>query len=131
VPRVFVSCAAELEPAERVIADRWLDALAGLGLATVGLTREDYRVPPWGQLRSLVGSCQGAVVLGFRRSPTSWSQVEAGLAIMAGLPVLVAAEDGVAGGVFDPETRGEGVTGVGLHEFGEPALQAWLSAVRG
>ena len=56
----------------------------------------------------------------------------AGLGIMAGLPVLVAADDGVSGGVFEPEAWGEGVSGVGprVWEGEEPALQSWLAAVR-
>jgi hypothetical protein len=135
-PRVFVSRAAALGPAERAIAGRWSDALNELDLAPIALTREDYQVPPWTQLRALVSSCDGLVVLGFRARPTPWSHVEAGLAIMGGLPILVAAEDGLSEAVFEPQAWGQGVSGVSLHVWdgpeplADPALQGWLSSVR-
>jgi hypothetical protein len=135
VPRVFVSRAAVLGPAESGIAAQWSAALEGLGLAPVELTREEYLVPPWPQLRALVRSCQGVVVLGFRERPTPWSHVEAGLGIMAGLPVLVA-DEGAAEGVFSPDVWGDEVRGVSLGIWeraeprAEPALQDWLSSVR-
>lgn len=135
-PRVFVSRAGGLGPAERTIAARWSDALADVGLEPVALTREEYRVPPWSQLRTLVRSCEGLVVLGFASRPTPWNHLEAGLGIMAGLPVLAASEEGSSDAVFGPETWGEGVTGVSLsvwegsRPLAEPALRDWLSAVR-
>jgi hypothetical protein len=134
-PRVFVSCAAQLEPADQAAADRWAAALRGMDLVPVTLTREAYRVPPWEQLRALVRSCQGLVALGFARSPTPWNHVEAGLAIMAGLPVLVAAEEGRSDAVFGPEVWGEGVRGVRLRVWEEPepladpALRAWIADI--
>jgi hypothetical protein len=128
-----MSRAAGLAPDERAVVDRWWQALEGMGLAPVSLTREEYRVPPWDQLRAVVGSCQGLVVLGFPARTTPWSQVEAGLGIMGGLPVLVVAEASVSGGVFDPGVESEGVTRVGLDAWkeGESGLDAWLTAVRG
>lgn len=135
-PRVFVSRPAALRSDERALADRWYEALEELGLVPVALSPAEYRAPPWTQLRALVRSCRGLVVLGFRGSPTPWNHVEAGLGIMGGLPVLVASDDGVADGVFGPEVWGEEVRGVSLRVWdgseplAEPALQDWLSSVR-
>jgi hypothetical protein len=137
-PRVFVSRAAALSGPQQRIAGQWADALAGLGLEPVTLTRDEYAPTPWRQLRSLLGSCDGVVVLGFRTTegPTPWNQLEAGLGIMGGLPVLVAPEEGVADGAFSPDVWGEDVSGVSLRVWerseplAEPALQDWLSAVR-
>lgn len=39
--------------------------------------------------------------------PTPWDQIEATLAFKARLPVLVVANNGVAGGVFDRGVTGE------------------------
>jgi hypothetical protein len=134
--RVFLSRAAALAGPQQELARAWSDALAELGLTVVTLSRDEYQAPPWSQLRSLVGSCHGVVVLGFSARPTAWSDVEAGLGIMGGLPVLVAAEAGMPGAVFGPEVWGGQVTGVSVRvwERAEPlaeaALQDWLSAVR-
>jgi hypothetical protein len=129
---VFVSRPGDLEAAERAVAAEWSESLEELGLTPVELSRDEYRLPPGAQLCSRVESCQGLVVLGFRRTPTPWNQIEAGLGLMAGLPVLVAAEDGVSDGVFERAVWGDRVSGVGLRawEGNEPALQAWLEAVR-
>ena len=62
--------------------------------------------------------------------------MEAGLAIMGGLPILVAAEDGMSEAVFEAPAWGQGVSGVSLHVWdrpeplADPALQGWLSSVR-
>jgi len=138
-PRVFVSRAAELSGPQQSVTRQWADALAGLGLEPILLSREQYEPSPWPQLRALMSSCDGLVVLGFAveaGSLTPWNQLEAGLGLMRGLPVLVAPEEGAAEGVFSPDVWGDEVRGVslGIWERAEPlaenALQDWLSAVR-
>jgi hypothetical protein len=70
--------------------------------------------------------------------PTPWNFLEAGLAIMADLPVLVAGEEGLAPeGIFSHDVWGEGVHGVairiwagGMEAGADPALKAWTIAVR-
>jgi len=60
-----------------------------------------------------------------------WMQVEAGMAVATGLPVLVAADPSVREGVFDPEIHGDGVYGVGLGGpcFTGAAADLWHAAV--
>lgn len=74
-------------------------------------------------VRELLLQCQGVIVLGFRQVfiekgfgkfrtdkqtlmdgtylPTAWNQIEAGMAFMCDVPMLIICEDSVSGGVFD------------------------------
>jgi hypothetical protein len=88
------------------------------------LERADY--PNFGTLaevQRLMGDCAGAVIFGFKElevhdgvwrvgTPdekqvkemclsTSWNQIEAGMAITFGLPLLVICQRGLSGGIFD------------------------------
>jgi hypothetical protein len=99
----------------------WLESS---GLATVTLERDDYpATSALSELRRRISGCAGAIVFGFaeltisdglwrsgtseeakasgRALPTPWSQIEAGMAAMKTLPLLLIAEPEVAGGVFD------------------------------
>jgi hypothetical protein len=64
--------------------------------------------------------------------PTPWNDLEAGLAIMASIPVLVAAEEGIQEGVFSSDTWGGNVRGCRLSADLEPIpapVAAWAEAV--
>jgi len=154
-PRVFVSRPAVLSPQQGASCDSWLSALTELGLEPFGLARAVYDAAPWEQLRDAIRAADGALVLGFRqlevsdgewRSATSeaapparwwatpWNELEAGLAIMASIPVLVAAEEGIEEGVFASDVWGDGVYGFGftLGATLEPPpspVAAWAGAV--
>ena len=74
-------------------------------------------------VKELLSVCQGALVLGFTQVqvvegyskpatelqkaisneffPTPWNHIEAGMAFMQGLPLMIIREQGVSGGVFD------------------------------
>ena len=86
-----------------------------------------------GRLRA----AEGVVVFGFRHGGAAgavraspWTQIEAGLAIAADLPVLVLAEHGVGEGVFDPTTWGERVLGHPLTDLpSADVLDPFVSAV--
>ena len=74
-------------------------------------------------VRDLLNKCDGVIVLGFRQMliekgiskyqtskesiidysflPTAWNQIEAGMAFMCNVPILILCEDGVFSGVFD------------------------------
>jgi hypothetical protein len=94
------------------------------GMLPEMLERKDY--PEFGtiaEVQRLMAGCSGALVLGLREIEvrdglwragtadqqrlcgvtyaTPWSQIEAGMAVMRGLPVLILTEPGVEGGVFD------------------------------
>ena len=129
----------------RELNDRQID--------TFRLDRDDYAPVPWGQLRRAVMTADGAVVLGFRQLhvtlgewrpgtseartpaawyPTPWTQIEAGMAVMAEVPVLVVADAEVSDGVFAPDVWGGRVFGLpaGADETARrEVLDAWAAAV--
>jgi hypothetical protein len=154
---VFVSRASVLTQPQRELQQAWIEGLAGWDFAPVMLRREDYVPSPWGALRHSVATAHGAVILGFRQGrvekaqwrpgtqeerrldgwlATPWNQIEGGLALMAGLPVLVAPEEGVEEGVFAPdawtgEARGAPIdVWASRNPAAHPSLQAWALAVR-
>jgi hypothetical protein len=156
-PGVFVSRPALLTGSQQALDRAWSVGIATLGFAEIAIAREAYAPLPWEQLRGAIREADGALILGFRQLsvgaglwrtgtpdeasangwyPTPWNQLEAGLAIMAGLPVLVAPEEGVVDGVFSSDILGGSVHGVPIDIWAgddarrDPALQAWTIAVR-
>ena len=119
-PAVFLSRPSDLSPRQRVTYRSWCSALADRGLAFEILPRAEYTSDPWATLHDRLRTVQGMVVFGFRHrgEPRSspWMQVEAALAVAAGLPVLVLAERSVAEGVFDRSTWCDPVLGADLSE---------------
>jgi hypothetical protein len=125
------------------------------------LGRSDYPTElPLREVLLLARHCSGGVVLGFEQFhaatgiskrgtpdekavrsatlfPTPWNQLEAGILFGLQLPLLVFAEDGITGGVFD-----RGVTDVFIHRMPGPAMstsakkalsavfQKWQASVR-
>jgi hypothetical protein len=100
---------------------------------TVG--RSDHALQsPLGEVYQLARRCSGGLILGFRQAstksatlwtgtkaeqanvpahwPSAWNQLEAGMLYSLGMPMLVFAESGVNGGIFDP-----GVGNIFIHEF--------------
>jgi hypothetical protein len=158
---VFVSCPTSLNSAQEAGRRVVLRELDRHNLEPRALGRSDYPTElPLREVHLLAKHCSGGVVLGFEqfssvggtwkrgtaeerassdpvRLPSAWNQLEAGLLYSLGLPLLVFAEEDVAGGVFDP-----GVTDVFVHRMPTPdlklearrALQAvfqkWQASVR-
>ena len=125
------------------------------------LGRSDYPTElPLREVHLLAKHCSGGVILGFEqfvapsgvwkrgapgqkdaavavRFPTSWNHLEAGILFSLGLPLLVFAEEGITGGVFDP-----GVSDSFVHRMPPPeitaaarkglksAFQKWQGSVR-
>jgi hypothetical protein len=133
---VFVSCPTSLSDEQqrrRRVVQRELDRH---NLEARALGRSDYPTEcPLREVYSVAKHCSGGVVLGFGQLrapaaivkggtpaekrlrgpvvfPTPWNHLEAGVLFSLGLPLLVFAEDGVAGGIFDP-----GVTDVFVHRM--------------
>ena len=153
-PQVFVSRPAVLSREQKSSCHNWLRALTVLGFEAIALDRAAYDPVPWEQLRHTIRSADGALILGFRQlkvidgqwrpetdeaAPpahwwaTPWNEVEAGLAIMATIPVLVAAEEGIEEGVFSSDVWGSDVYGFSLGAELEPTpppVAAWAEAVR-
>ena len=130
--------------------------LAGLGLALVTIPRASYAPLPWHQLRDAVRLSNGAVILGFRQAvvergcrrpgtpeqesaagsyASAWNQIEAGLTVMAELPVLVVPEGDASDGVFSADVWRDGVYGTQMDAWTagrdalDPSLQDWAAAV--
>jgi hypothetical protein len=159
-PEVFVSRPTMLTRLQAQAHRRWLSDLSTLGFEAVSLERQNYAPVPWNQLRDAVGRADGVLVLGFRQMSveagswrpgtgeavsaagwyaTPWNQLEAGLAIVARVPVLVAAEAGIRDGVFSPDLWTEDVYGLAIEDrvsgpdaslsAARETFQAWARAV--
>ncbi|MDQ6915551.1 MAG: hypothetical protein M3155_07045 [Actinomycetota bacterium] len=156
-PRVFISRPNVLTNAQRALEREWSAGIESLGFVPSAITRDEYQDVPWDQLSSRIGAANGAVILGLRdmhveagvRRPatpeertaegwysTPWNHLEAGLAIMTQLPVLVAPEDGIADGIFASDVCTGVVRRVGIGVWREPGaterleLKDWAGAVR-
>lgn len=146
--QVFVSRPGLLSNVQSDSYRRWLGWATASGLTLRCLPRSAYERDPWHQLREILGSVDGALIFGFQQLQVSsgtwrrdtseerrghafwtspWTQVEAGMAIMVGVPVLILSDPGLEDGVLSPQTWTELVIGVPMD--GEPDLpevQAWL-----
>ncbi len=150
-PRVFVSRPGRSGEVDAAQIAAVCARLEREGFVPVMLPRSDYPVAgALAEAKRLIAGCAGAVILGFpdirvavgawrqgtaeeaavtdKSFPTPWSQVEAGMAIMAGLPVLVVADDGIGGGVFDPATSDHGLVRV-APDLSSQHLADWCASV--
>lgn len=158
-PRVFFSRPAHMRTAALEAAAQLQRQLAQLGrIELVELGRDDY--PRFGALaavRQRVGSCVGMVVLGVGELevsagmwragtseeralqgvqwPSAWTQIEAGIAIGMGLPLLLVAAAPLDCGIFAPDADGHAVFRLSAGaQAGDPAvhrvLDDWHAAVR-
>lgn len=156
--RVFLSRPAQMRAAGVAAVEQLRLQLARLGpVEFVELPRSDY--PSFGALaevRKHVTRCHGLVVLGLgeleiadatwragtpdeRRLqgaqwPSPWAQIEAGMGIALGLPVLLVAAPSLDTGIFAPDLDGHRLYRVGgVAEMATPAaaqtLQDWFAAV--
>jgi hypothetical protein len=140
---VFVSCPTSLSPEQDVKRSVVLRELARHNLEPRALGRSDYPTDlPLREVFLLAKHCSGGVILGFEqfsasagtwkrgspeqrkqatavRFPTSWNHLEAGILYALALPLLVFAEDGISGGVFDP-----GVSDVFVHKMPTQGMSA-------
>ena len=149
-PRVFLSEPSGLTNEQRRVSDQWHERLYGHGFDVEQLRNRDYQPDPWPQLRGHIHAAHGVLVLGFAqlrveagswRSGTNqqaavittwttpWLHVEAGIALAADLPVLVAPESGVGEGVFAPETWAGHLRGTPSASPNEGVIDEWASAV--
>jgi len=116
---------------------------SGLLPITLGVTHSANSVPSVAVQDSL-SKCRGAIILGLRQIhiadgiekkgsksarilkdeylPTAWNQIEAGMALMRGIPVMLIAESGVKVGVFE-----SGATDRFVHRASSLS-KAWLDS---
>lgn len=155
---VFVSKPGYLSYQYQQKIDALLDKLEEEGIHPISLERADYQnFGALGELRRVVSGCFGMIIFGFPdllvekgswRSgtpeekaieslavPTSWCQIEGGMATMLGIPVLVISESIVNDGVFESALSGPGMYHLSMDEDlnGSAFLNAfsnWCSDVR-
>lgn len=132
---VFVSMPNRLSPAQAALYSGVEKSLQQMRLEPRTVGRSDCpRQSPLGEVYQLARRCSGGLILGFRQAsandtvlfpdsewrrtgvethwPSAWNQLEAGILYSLGVPLLVFAESGVAGGIFD-----RGVGNLFIHEF--------------
>ncbi len=144
---VFVSCPTGLSDVQEAGRKVILRELDRANLEPRALGRSDYPTElPLREVLLLARHCSGGVILGFEQFqadtgiskrgttaekvvrspmlfPTPWNHLEAGILFGLQLPLLVFAEDGIAGGVFD-----RGVTDVFIHRMPAPSMSASAKA---
>jgi hypothetical protein len=121
---VFVSKPNALNPEQERFWARLRDILLERGLAPRTLGETDYpNSAPIAAVRRVLEDCDGAIILGMTQLrvadgllkagspseqtaantlwPTAWNHIEAAMAFMRDLPLLIVRERGVGGGVFD------------------------------
>jgi hypothetical protein len=123
-PRVFLSKPGTLDERQRQLIDQVRRMIDEQELTCDTIERSEY--PKFGviaEVRRLMGGCSGAVIFGLSqldvregtwrsntpeearvagvKLPTPWNQIEAGMAAMRNLPVLLVCQPGVTGGILD------------------------------
>jgi Pentapeptide repeats (8 copies) len=124
--RVFVSKPGCLDYRQEKFVGSVCSWLEAEGMVPEALERPDYPVSgALGEVQRVMSGCVGAVVCGFRAlevrdgvwragtadeqhvtgqvHATPWCQIEAGMAVMIGLPLLVVAEPDLSAGICDPK----------------------------
>ncbi|MED3882809.1 hypothetical protein [Priestia megaterium] len=140
---VFVSRPNNLNKDQEQIMLRIEQLLEGRGMRARTIGKTDFpNVSPMRAVEQLMRQCSGAVILGFPQTliqkgiskpgtdnernigdvllPTPWNHIEASMAYMLDLPLLVIRNQGIEGGIFDI-----GTTGHFIHTF-HLEKQEWI-----
>jgi hypothetical protein len=149
-PRVFLCEPSGLAGPQRLVSDDWHERLFGLGFDVEQLRDADYKPDPWPGLMTRMRAAHGVVVLGFRQLYVSagswrlgaefetetagtwsspWLQIEVGLAVAEGLPLLVVPEPGVREGAFAPETWTNALFGTSMAAPDDGVVDSWARSV--
>lgn len=123
---VFLSAPTMINGRQQDVYDYVTRALEEENLQPRALGRSDFpQSDPTTEVYYLARACYGGIILGFAQLettgailkrgtpvekaldqpvviPTPWNHIEAGILLALRKPILVFAETGVAGGVFDP-----------------------------
>ena len=149
-PRVFLCEPSGLTVSQRARSDQWHERLFGFGFDVDQLRPAEYEADLWPRLKARMDVAHGVVVLGFRQLvigagswrrctehetdvagtwTSPWLHTEVGLAIAAGLPLLIAPESGVEEGVFASETWTDSLCGTSIEAPDADIVAAWAGSV--
>jgi hypothetical protein len=133
---VFVSLPSKLNPRQGAVHASVEKSLTRLRLISKTVGRSDRPLKsPIGEVYQLARRCAGGLIIGFRQIavpsctfwpdtewteqgspnshfPTPWNQLEAGMLYSLGVPMLIFAEKGVTGGIFE-----KGMSNFFIHPF--------------
>jgi hypothetical protein len=121
--RVFLSKPGLLDDEQRQFIDSIISMLDKQNFVSEVLERSEYpKSGTLAEVRRLIGGCNGIIIFGFHQlnvqngtwrpgtveeTPitdmylsTPWNQIEAGMAVMRGLPILLVCPPAVADGIF-------------------------------
>jgi hypothetical protein len=122
---IFLSAPTMINADQQVVYDFVCDALGEENLQPRALGRSDFpQSDPTTEVYYMMRACYGGIILGFTQIeatsgtikpgtsaakeisqpvnlPTPWNQIEAGIMLAMRKPILVFAQEGVSGGVFD------------------------------
>lgn len=146
IRNIFVSKPNALNPTQTLFCVELTKHMKSRGLQPRTLGETDFpNNTPIQAVKDVLSVCQGALILGFKQIhivrgyerpgtekerkianeflPTSWNQLEAGMAYMQDVPLMIIREPGVSGGVFDV-----GITDRYVHQA--ELSTEWLSSER-
>jgi pentapeptide repeat protein len=156
-PKVFISKPGTLTVPQQGLVREVTGILAEENIDSATVERRDYpSVGAISEVRRVLIGCSGALIIGFRQLevtkgtwrsgteevksiedvalPTTWNHVEAGMAAMAGLPMLFLVERGVIGGLFELGDVGHAVTNLDLLKPNRDeirrSIEVWAHSVR-
>lgn len=122
--KVFFSMPGSMSKSDELLTKEYMNILERLGYDVIYYTRDHY--PKFGQLnkvRMSIESADAMIAFGLRQinikngmnrantseefkiadswMPTPWNEIEVGMGIMAGLPILLVKDNEINSGVFD------------------------------
>jgi hypothetical protein len=142
--QIFVSRPTDIARSQQAFCSALERVLASRDLVPRTVGSSDFTSQaPLKKILQLMDECDGACILGLVQAradtavfkpgtkrerteqdvlfPSPWNHLEAGMALVRGLPLLVIREDGVLGGIFDRDLGAAFV-----HELPARAKERWL-----
>lgn len=157
---VFLSAPSTLNAAQQSVYDAVLRCLDDEGFQPRALGRSDFaKKDPVTEVYVVARACFGGVIMGFSQIefeggvskrgspaekavsrtqiPTPWNQLEAGILIALGQPIVIFAESEVSGGIFDDGAHSSELQRFACDHFGDDdraqmkqRIRHWSAAVR-
>lgn len=156
-PKIFISMPGILTALQEELVQEIKKILEKEKIDVTTVSRKDYpNVGAISEVRRVINECSGTLIIGFRQLevikgtwrkgteeassvedialPTTWNHVEAGMAAMVGLPMLILVERGVGEGLFEFGDIGESISTVDLEKLNRDdirrSMEVWVHTVR-